>query len=99
MKHSKLPWRKVTFPNGGSFIQADKNKPEDPYDIEVFGEDVNPNLYPQEQKDLDIDLTLKFVNNAGNIILLLEDANYSNSSLIQMRNKLLVELKQNKPES
>lgn len=74
MTHSKLPWRKVTFPDGGSFIQADRNKPEDPYDIEIFGEDVNPNLYPQEQKDLDIDLTLRFVNNKDLIIQNLEAA-------------------------
>lgn len=63
MKHSKLPWRKITFPDGATFIQADRNKPEDRYDIEVLGEDVNPKLYPQEQKDADTDLILRLVNN------------------------------------
>jgi len=73
MKHSKLPWRKVVFPDGGSFIQANRNKRTDPYDIEVFGDDTNPTLYPQVQKDADIDLTLRFVNNSKEIVSLLEE--------------------------
>lgn len=48
-RHSKLPWR-VRELGGTCFIEADKNKPSDPYNIEVMGDDTNDDLYPESQK-------------------------------------------------
>lgn len=54
IKHTPEPWRFKEFPsNDQCFIQADRNKATDPYDIEVMGDDTNEKYYPYEQKKSD----------------------------------------------
>lgn len=61
--HSKLPWRvKEIEEHGLLFIQADRNEPTQPYDIEVMGDDTHPALYPVEQKKADAELIVQAVN-------------------------------------
>jgi len=63
IKHSQLPWEVIEHPNGDDlFIRAPKNNPEDPYDIEVMGDDTNEDLYPLEQKRADAYLIVEATN-------------------------------------
>jgi len=61
MTHSKLPWRIRAHPGNPDdfFIQADRNRPDHPYDIEVLGDDTNSVLYPVEQKRADAELIVQ----------------------------------------
>lgn len=54
------------------FIQADKNKPKDPYHIEVMGDDTNEELYSLEQKKADAILIIKSVNNHDRLVKALD---------------------------
>ena len=67
MQHSKLPWIVRTNPRDEDycFIQAPRNKPNDPYDIEVMGEDMNENLYSPQQKRADAEFIVECVNLLG----------------------------------
>lgn len=61
--HSQLPWRVRVHPQNKDqfFIEASKNSPDHPYDIEVMGEDTGK-LYPDAQKRADADFIVKAVN-------------------------------------
>lgn len=62
-KHSKEPWIYREFPDQRDcFVQAKRNKPTDPYDIEILGDDTNPDLYPIEQKMADAKRIVACVN-------------------------------------
>lgn len=62
-KHTHEPWRYVQIGDGDDcFIQADRNKPSDPYDIEVMGDDTNEELYPMKQKMADAARIVACVN-------------------------------------
>ena len=67
MQHSKLPWivRTNLRDEDYCFVQAPRNKPTDPYDIEVMGEDMNENLYSPQQKRADAELIVECVNLLG----------------------------------
>jgi hypothetical protein len=64
MQHSKLPWIVRTNPRDEDycFVQAPRNKPTDPYDIEVMGEDMNEDLYSPQQKRADAEFIVECVN-------------------------------------
>ncbi len=61
MEHTPTPWRVMTLPRT-VFIQANRNKPTDPYDIEIMGDDTNEDLYPEIQKCADAEFIVKAVN-------------------------------------
>lgn len=63
-KASKRPWivREHPADTDRFIIQAPKNKPTDPYNIEVMGEDAHPDLYPIEQKRGDAQLIVEAAN-------------------------------------
>lgn len=53
-KATKGPWERRNPPMRGigkPFVQAPRAKPDDPYDIEVLGED--DTLYPTREQDID----------------------------------------------
>lgn len=63
MKHTPTPWRYRELPHGNDcFVQADRLKPEHPYDIEILGDDTNEDLYPLEQKKADAQRIVACVN-------------------------------------
>ena len=63
MKHTPTPWRYRELSKGSDcFIQADRTKPEHPYDIEIMGDDTNPKFYPIEQKMADAKRIVACVN-------------------------------------
>lgn len=63
MEHTPTPWRVIIFPDGSDcFVQADRNNPTDPYDIEILGDDTNPNFYPISQKMADAERIVACVN-------------------------------------
>lgn len=59
--------------NLGAFIvEADKLKPDHPYNIDVLGDDRNEKLYPPKVARADAELMVILRNNVGKIIELLE---------------------------
>lgn len=50
-KSTKGEWIKREHPDLGCFVQAPRANPDDPYDIEVLGEDVT--LYPTRTEDVE----------------------------------------------
>lgn len=76
LKHSPLPWIVRRLPRGGvgeCFIQAARLKPTDPYDIEVMGDDTNPNLYPDELKAADAEFIVRACNNFEALVAGVDD--------------------------
>lgn len=60
MTHSKLPWRIREHPRDPDrfHIEAERNDPLHPYDIEVMGDDTGL-LYPVEQRRSDAELIVR----------------------------------------
>lgn len=63
MKHTPTPWRYIEFADSSDcFVQADRSKPDHPYDIEILGDDTNSKFYPLEQKKADAKRIVECVN-------------------------------------